>query len=328
MNVKRLAIAVLVAGLAWSGFWVFAAWQTRGATENWFADRRAAGWEASYSDLAVRGFPNRVDRTFTDLVLADPRSGVIWEAPFFQVFQLSYKPGHLIAAWPETHVLTTPGGQWQITGQGQRASVVQDATGLDRANFEAETLNITTDDGRAAALAGLRAALHRQDDDATAYRLAATVTALSTDGALMTTPGLPGQANALQIDALLRFDAPIDTGTVPQTRPQPRAIDLRLAQYSFGDLDLRLAGTLDIDAGGTPTGKLTVRAQNWRAMIRAARQSGHLPPGLADAVEQGLGLIAGLSGSRDTIDLPLTFADGQTRLGPIPLGPAPKIRLP
>jgi hypothetical protein len=35
---------------------------------------------------------------------------------------------------------------------------------------------------------------------------------------------------------------------------------------------------------------------------------------------------AALSGGGDTLDLPVTFADGNMSLGPLPLGPAPRLR--
>ncbi|MFP4043945.1 MAG: DUF2125 domain-containing protein [Rhodosalinus sp.] len=72
-------------------------------------------------------------------------------------------------------------------------------------------------------------------------------------------------------------------------------------------------------------GAVAIRAENWRAILDLARETGALPERLADNLEAGLSLVAQLSGSPETLDIPLDFADGHMRLGPIPLGPAPRL---
>ena len=62
-------------------------------------------------------------------------------------------------------------------------------------------------------------------------------------------------------------------------------------------------------------------------MLSIAQSSGLLPESLLPTVERGLEVLAGLSGSSETIDAPLTFQNGLVKIGPIPLGPAPLIRL-
>ena len=325
---KRLTIAVVAVALLWAGFWAFSAWQLRQATESWFADRRADGWGADYADLTVRGFPNRLDRSFADIVLADPQARVVWEAPFFQVFQLTYKPGHIIAAWPDSHSLTTPDGRWQITGDTQRASLVHAGGALLRANLEAETLNLARDDGTALALAGLTASLQHLEGTTADYRLALVAQALAFGDTSLSAANLPDSVNGLQADVTLRLDAPLAGATLSRARPQPTRLDIRLAEYRYGGLELKLAGSLDISPSGTPEGQVTVKAVNWRALLDQARASGALPGGLADALEDGLGLLAGLRGNSQTLDLPLNFTGGRVMLGPIPLGRAPVIRVP
>jgi hypothetical protein len=45
-------------------------------------------------------------------------------------------------------------------------------------------------------------------------------------------------------------------------------------------------------------------------------------------VETGLTFVAGMTGGTDRLEAPLTFAGGRMALGPIPLGPAPRLYLP
>ena len=62
-------------------------------------------------------------------------------------------------------------------------------------------------------------------------------------------------------------------------------------------------------------------------MLELATASGALPQSLAQTLESGLSLIAQMNGNPQTLDVPLTFRNGRTLLGPIPLGPAPVLRL-
>ena len=86
---------------------------------------------------------------------------------------------------------------------------------------------------------------------------------------------------------------------------------------------LDAAGSLTVDPKGTPEGRITIRATNWRDMVAVARASGSLPEGIADTLERGLEILAGLTGNPRTIDAPLSFQNGFVSLGPIPLGRAP-----
>ena len=60
-------------------------------------------------------------------------------------------------------------------------------------------------------------------------------------------------------------------------------------------------------------------------MIDVAETAGMVDPTLAGAVRAGLDLIARFGGDGETLSVPLDFSGGRTRLGPIPLGPAPRL---
>lgn len=157
---KRLTLVILLAALAWSGHWLWGRQVLAAQYERWFEARRAAGWEAGYSDRTIRGFPNRHDTTWRELQLQDPASGLGWQAPFFQLFLLSYNRHHAIAAWPERQVITTPDGPITVTSEQMQASLVTEGAehALARGNLVADVLNITGPEGATTALAQLRLA--------------------------------------------------------------------------------------------------------------------------------------------------------------------------
>jgi len=90
---------------------------------------------------------------------------------------------------------------------------------------------------------------------------------------------------------------------------------------------VRMAGALDIDAQGQPTGEIALNARNWREMLALAVNAGAIPAEAASAAELGLGFLAALSGAENSLDAPLSFKGGRTYLGPIPIGPAPTLNL-
>ena len=62
-------------------------------------------------------------------------------------------------------------------------------------------------------------------------------------------------------------------------------------------------------------------------MLDVAESSGLISGTVAGALRGGFGLLGGLTGggSDNTIRVPLDFSDGVTRLGPVTIGPAPRL---
>ncbi len=335
---KRLLILILAAAALWSGYWLYGASGTKSTFANWFEERRAEGWVADISKLEVQGFPNRFDTTFTDITLADPATGWAWEAPFFQLFALSYKPNHVIAIWPNSQRIATPQGRYGMSQADMQASMVlwpSTDLALDRIRLVADTVQITASDDSMTSASALRLAAERlgadgqtatsaPDQEPTKYRIALSAEGFAPDAKLRAridpTNRLPRTLDALRADVTLGFDRPWDRTALETARPQPTQIALRLAEARWGELELMAAGNLEVDGQGEATGRITVKARNWREILRMARASGELPGTLADTLEQGLSLLAGRN---DGIDIPLEFRRGRIWLGPLPVMPSP-----
>lgn len=327
---------VVAAALLWAGYWVIGSQALdRGATA-WFEDRRTQGWVAQ-AEVAVQGFPNRFDLTLTDVELADPRTGLAWSAPFFQTLALSYQPNHIIAVWPDTQTLQTPDQRIAVTSTDLRGSVVFEPgtrLALERATFQAEAVALTSTAPWTAGLEAAQLAARQTPgvaDDEHSYDLSAQVDALQLADTILARLDprgrLPETITALTLRGTVVFDRPWDRFAIENGRPQPIKIDLENAHGSWGQLDLRAAGALSVDTTGRPDGTLSIRAENWREMIALAVDAGFLPEGMAQTVENAMGLLAGLSGNPETLETDLTFQNGLMFFGPIPLGPAPLIRL-
>ncbi|MGH1457912.1 MAG: DUF2125 domain-containing protein [Paracoccaceae bacterium] len=332
---RKLIGLVIVAAVLWSGYWFVGSRALRGGLEAWFDTRRAEGWVAEYSDLSLRGFPNRFDSTFTDIALADPATGVAWQAPFFQIFALSYRPNHVIAVWPNDQTLATPLAKFDIHSTRMRASArvaPTNALAIEKAVLEGEDLAIRTRaQGGSLDIGALNLAVERAAGFASRYRFGVTGAGISPSAPMRRVIDpqgrLPQALGDLRADLSIEFDAPWDRYAIERARPQPVQIDVSLAEATWGELQLAAAGALSVDAAGIPTGRITLKARNWPQIITLARQTGALPEPVLNLTERALSTLAQMAGNPKTLDIPLDFKGGLIRLGPLPIGPAPVIRL-
>jgi hypothetical protein len=324
---RVLLAIVILAAAGWSGWWYLGATAHERAVTRWLDERRAAGWVAEAEEVRVTGFPNRIDTMVTGLDLADPEAGWSWRADEFQVLSLSYRPNHVIAVLPGPQVVATPFETITATSETLRGSVIfrpSPRLELDHMTFKIADMRLSSDRGWTAGIGEAILATRAADGVANAHDLAFN----ATDLALPAVTGglgagvLPGAIETVALDATLAFDRPWDRASVEAGNPTLESVRVRDVSLTWGKLDLRGHGTLEVDEQGFAQGRLDLRARNWEEMIDVAEAAGALAPGVAGAVRAGLGLIAGLGGS-GAINVPLDFEGGQARLGPVVIGPAP-----
>ncbi|MBC7132389.1 MAG: DUF2125 domain-containing protein [Roseovarius sp.] len=331
----RVLLGVLILGaLLWSGAWFLGRDRIEAGFAGWLDARRAEGWMAETDGLGVQGFPNRFDTVFTGLALADPRTGLAWEAPRFQVNMLSYRPNHVIAVWPERQLIATPQEKFILESNDMRASLViapGRALAPRRMTLTAAFLRVTPE-ARAQEMTALSAlTLAAERLEGAEYRLG-----LRAEGLTLAAPWrarldpanrLPQQISGVHADLSVTFDRPWDRSAIERARPQPRRIKVALADGRWGELHLQAAGTVDVTPDGLPEGEITLKVRNWREIVTLMRAAGVLPESLAGSVEQGLGMMARMAGNPETLDVPLVLDGGRVWLGPVPIGPAPVLRL-
>ena len=324
---KRLFLVIVIAALAYSGWWFYAANDLRRTVAAWFEEQRGAGWDASYSDIAVRGFPNRTDLTLTDANLQSADGTFGWQAPFFQILGLAYKRGHVIVAWPNTQSIQTQDGTVDITSERLRASVVFSDDLILRSNLEADVLTLAGPD-QTIALAGLNAALEKIEPSSAGYRVALSIDGIAVSDPRVQGTHVPDALATLRADTALELSAPLSLDTSAKNPPQIDLLTVRNMQVDYGTLTLKMSGETAFDQQGRATGEVTIEAQNWRDALQTAQKNGALPPGVSDAVQNVLTLIASLNGARDTLDVTLGLDRGTVLLGPLPVGRLPPQQWP
>ena len=329
---SRLIVVILSVALVWMVWWAFGSTALDRSLTAWVDARRAEGWAADVEDIAVNGFPNRFDTTLTDVQFADPETGVAWSAPFLQLLALAYKPYQVIAVLPPEHRLSTLVQTLTITNDQARGSIFfrpNPSLPLERSTIIVDGLSITSSLGWDTAMEQGRFATEAVAARPNAHRIGAEITGLtpSEDAKRLLDPGgiLPDQVERLRFDATVGFTTSWDRSALEVARPQITDIDIGDLSAVWGTVTFRAAGEVTVDETGLPSGQITVKAVEWRRLLDMAVATGLVADALAPTVERGLELLAALKGPSDTIDAPLTFAQGEVSIGPIYLGPAPKL---
>lgn len=313
---------VTVLALLYGGYWFVGQNAVERGAAAAFVQMEAEGWDASHQGIATRGFPSRFDTTVTAPRLLDPATGTGWEAPWLQVFALSYLPNEVIALFPDQQTVILPGDRIDIRAQDMRASArvgLSTALPFDNVTIESGPLTLAGETGWQAGLARALFALRRTDTGTADY----DIWFEGTDIALPETGGnaaLPRNLPVLRLDGTFTLDQPIDRQMQPGARVE--SIALRQALVDFGTTGLRAEGALTLNAAGIPQGSINLTIRDWRAALAIAVAAGAVPPSMAGLAERAGGLLAG--GGTD-LSAPLVFDAGQMRLGPVPLGPAPAL---
>ena len=331
----RFLTGILVVGtLLWGGYWVFGARGIENALAQWFDDRRGEGWVAEAATINTAGFPNRFDTSLVDLELADPDTGLAWRLPLLQILTLSYSPNHIILALPRTFSVSSPAERISITNAQMRGSVVfvpNTALTLDRSSFELSDVEISSSKAWQTKIATGQLATRQNPSVENGVDLYFDAKEIAPSQSLLSflDPAqlLPNTWSGAVLDVSLGFDAAWDRFALEDRRPQPTFVSIKTAKADWGDVTLEMAGDLQVDATGWPSGTVNIRAKNWRSMLRIAQDTGLLPANMAPTVTRALELLATMAGNPKTLDAPLVFRNKTTFFAGLPIGPAPNLAI-
>jgi hypothetical protein len=321
---RRLIAVVLVAALGWSGYWFAGSRAAERGVEAWFVEQVAAGRVAERERVEVHGFPNRFDLTVTGPRLFDPQSGYGWSAPFVQVLSLSYQPWKIIAAFPPEQVITTPVQDLTLTSAKLQASAAlapSSPLGLNRMTLVGDTLAVRSSLGWTVGAQTLRFATKTVSDDGLEHEIGLEALDVTPDPSLSAVMSdLPPTLSKVRMDVVAGFAEPVEGAP-----PMVSGIDVKEALIVWGDLALYGKGRVAANADGLGEGRIDFRLTNWRKILPLAVATGAISPEALPTWERALGLLAAQSGNGDDLDLPLTMQNGRMSLGPLPLGPAPRL---
>ncbi|MBT8154285.1 DUF2125 domain-containing protein [Epibacterium ulvae] len=331
---RRLINWLVVLTLLWTAYWGIAAWALREGVTAWFGERAREGWHAEYDGVETAGYPSRHVTRIVNPALADPGTGTAWSADWISLDSAAVSPTQQGLRFPASpQRFSYFDGTLVLEATDMRAGLgfaPGRALALEHIDLRSGPWQIS--DADQPLLSGQAFVLRMEESDAPLrYQMHGTIADLVLTGdtrrLLFSTKGLPEAFDALDFRATATFDTPWDRRALEQSRPQPRHIILEQMHVQWGPMQIRAAGELTMDEAGRPTGTITLQAQDWQRMLSLAEEAGVLPPSLRSNVQQVLTLLAGRSGHPERLELRLNFARGRVMLGPLPLGPAPRILL-
>ncbi|MGJ8544273.1 MAG: DUF2125 domain-containing protein [Sulfitobacter sp.] len=333
---RRLIWLICFIALAWGAWWAAASYGMQRSALAWLEARRSFGWQAELGEISRGGFPSQLTLDLRDLALADPYTGLATQLPQIDIATPIYWPGYATVTVPaQPIILSTPSSQVTLTADDAVAKLrLHPGAALQLEDMALTTGPWTLNAPATPLLAAqdMRLAMTQDTGQPDLYHLDLNIDALTPGTlprSLLRLPDdWPRAFDSFAAQMTVQFDRPWDRSALEQRRPQPRVIKLRRADAKWADLHLLMAADLTVDAQGRGTGKLSLKADNWPAMLDMAQDAGLLPPRLRDQAEGLMRNFAKLSGNRDALDITLSLKDGQMSLGFIPLGQAPRFTLP
>ena len=324
---------IVVLALLWVGWWAIASTGLQRGISKWFEARRAEGWQADVARIDKKGFPLRLQAQLNDVALADPRSGLGVSMTQLDIATPVYWPGYVTVALPETPVtLASPALRTTLTAN----DAVADLRLRPGASLQLESLALNggtwavdTPIGSVAGADDIAFSMVQQTRGAPVYDLKVDAKSLTPGAIPRGFLGLPADwplaFETFTGTMSVAFDKVWDRSALNRSRPQPRAITLDLLQFVWGDVKIQASGDLTIDAAGLATGTVSVKAENWPALLDMAQNAGYVRQDFRPQAEQMLGALAQMSGKTNGLDLAITLDDGRMSMGFIPLGRAPRI---
>ncbi len=335
---RKLISLITILFVLWGGYWFVGSTALETSLKDYLSKEHTANdpIHIAFSDLTVRGFPNRFDTRLNDVSVTDKVGGISWRAPFFQIHALSYKPYHIIASLPHSQTLQLPKQELQITSDEIKGSVVfvagsllEKALEIERSSIVLRNLGVSSDMGWKTAITDGNIATRRTPTDPLHYDLAATADVIVLPKLLRALidpkQQQPATLKRAALDSTLTFTHPWNLLATRAKTPQLAEVAVKGMSILWGEVQLQASGTLQIDRRGYPKGTLDLVATNWQEMYQLAEDANVVDPDFAQTIQNGLKVLANLSGGENVIKAPLNFANGQMLLGPFPIGPAPRL---
>ncbi len=286
------------------------------------------GWTLAWDSRRISGFPFRLDVDLTNARVREP-SGWGIAAPKLSAEAFVFAPLHWVAVASDGAVLTRRrGGRVLVRAKVLRASLSEADRNPPRFSLEGLGLTFATDAESQPFFLRSADELHVHtragpDDQGAIY--------LEIDGASAQLQGLMARIAqdkplTLVADGIYShadaFSGAGWTDAAKSWRAAGGALTLSKLSILAGQAELRAkSGTLSIGPDGRLRGLLPITLRQADQTLQAMAGEHALPPEAARSAQ--VAVAARQSGPSVTV--PLAFQAGQTTLGPVALGPAPRI---
>jgi len=330
----RLFLALglfLLVVLGWTAVWIWARGEARTRMDAAVETLRKAGYEVSWKDRGIGGYPFRLNVTLTEARVRD-RSGWALAAPLLEGQAFMHAPNLWVVAAPQGLTFTRPvGGPVRVSGKLIRASLSHLTNTPPNLSFEG--VGLTFEPTAGAQPFGLHAAdrveFHLRQAPSEVGDEAGVWLAVKNGKAQLS--GLLGRI-AGDKPISIEWDGRMSKISAFRGADWPDAVrnwtraggrmDVKRGGLTAGDALIGVnSGALSVGSDGRATGVLDVSLRQAPRALDAMSDTGAIPPDRAAAA-------SAVAQARQTGDLAratLNFEAGQTTLGPVAISPAPKV---
>ena len=322
-------VALALAVAAWSGFWVWARGQAQTRMDAAVQAMNQAGWQLTWKERRVGGYPFRMDITLTDVRVREP-SGWGLEAPRIEGEAFMHAITHWLIAAPDGLTFVRPqGGAVAVNGRLIRASLTHLQSDPPSFSFEGVKLTFAPAPGAQpfALSSADRVEFHLRagpDDEGGVFarldngkaRLSGLFARVAGDKPI----SIVWNSTLSKMSAFAGPDWPqavrhwVDAGG---------SMTVRQASVTAGEALLSSkSGSLDVDRDGRLRGVLDVSLRQAPRALDAMGAEGVIAP---EAAQAASAVAEARQGTGGVAQATLHFQAGRTTLGPVALGPAPKI---
>ncbi|MEP1792971.1 DUF2125 domain-containing protein [Parasphingorhabdus sp.] len=327
---RRLVIKIVVIlALAWGGWWWLGTSGMQRGAKAWLNTLPDQGIEAQVAEWRSGGFPFRLSTTAQNIQWVSGHPTTQAHIPSATLSTPIHWPGDVRIEIPAGPLTITHGqNAFTLLTDGVEAEMLLHPTQtlqLEAISAQADAPSIDLPEGRLLSAQTFQAQIQQGDDPAT-YSVDLTAFGLTFGEILKQGLSLPAawptSFEPIIADMAITFDRPWDRSALESHRPQPRKISIEQLEAIYADLGISLTGELTVDAAGIPSGLLALNLRNWQQMFDILVATTDIPPQWRGTVEQVLGALAN---EDRNLDLEITLAGGQMRLGFLPLGNAPRL---
>lgn len=322
----------LIVGLAgaFGLYWLWAADQLADSLSLWAEQQRGRGYQITYQEPAITGFPLRLAVRLEQPQVVAPNNWR-WSGPAIHGEAALWDPFSIRVQFPGAHQIIRAAERIEINAGAAQANIHL------RRDGQIDNATVTLSEARVAA--ELPVTLNRPKQVFTAERLEIKLgplrppqgarqqeldlAAVATNVALPKAMSEPFGDTLAQMDFAATLVGPLPSGPLSESLPRWRdaggSLDLHRVTMLWGALNLEAEGAVTLDEVLRPRGKLAARLQRPDRAVDALARRGLIK---SDRVLGIKIVLAALANDADAagaprIKLPITLRDGLLYLGPV-----------
>jgi hypothetical protein len=330
---RKLVRTIIILTVIWGAWWFAASTGLERSVAAWLEDRRGAGWHADVAKISKQGFPLKLHTRLQDVYVSDPTSGIAIDMLQLDLIAAAYWPGFMKVQLPDTPInIAIPNRTLTlnaIDGIAELRLRPGPSLQLQNMRFTSDAWAVEEVEGNLISAKDLRLSAVQNETSAKLYHLALNAAdlkpGLNIRAAFKLPIDWPLTFETFTADMDVGFDKAWDRSALDGTRPQPRSIVVRSISAVWGTLNVMGTGNVTLDPAGIPTGMMTVNISNWRDILDLVETSGALAASQRVQAEFMAGALSNQGDDPNDLTLVLSFKNGQMSLGPINLGPAPRL---